>query len=1140
MIKTNFYDVESLDNIFTCTSYQPSNDPDIPDKIHVYLLDDENICGITQELYDKHIVDAYMPRPNDPCSTQLYLKIRDTILAANPRLKQNKNVQPQISIINLKSVVGICVFANEMAVQFLDYNNQNIFPGNKYLHGKPKTSVIYESNIPANVGGVALDTIDKHVIDPNDMTNPYILGYNSYNYDITIIAALFSLIFKPSDEMDVTHLDLIDLNALTAKGLRRINDLMFTSDFKNNMPSVLQYLNPKLPSNISKKSIKEHNRQYHQWDEWLRWFAGDTSISQPTMQAWMRDWNSNANNFRRGMLMSGRHIDVSKLNEKMKKVGLKRLLGMLGYQILESDKLGIGKNHLETVDEVADLIAYNVSDVVYLQALFEDPTYASPFERNSAMLIRYPELVFESKQTNGKYNHDDLGKTGKVRKNRLFIDSTSQQLASRTLSPEGHLSDSKTVSLQYPSRYVNSGITPYNVLEFAHDFFKNEVLTRISDPDAKDKAYAYFMHVYNAYSKISGKNFNSSALQKRNYQNDPLAATSKSLPQVAKMLPWDMPYYDENGNETDCFATFSTGGVHGAQYNRQLFEHDLSEWQDYVDDITMLKDIFGHDDEGALAFRKSVRRLADPIEFDTDGNPITFKQPGEHYVKEFLTPKSTMKAASWRANPKPPQLFEYEDPEHPDQSKSKLKKKYTWTSAALVNHEDFSSYYPSLLRMMNVFYNPDIGYDRYGEMYEQKESLGAAMKDPSKTSEEKRRLSLDRNGVKLILNTASGAGDATFDNPILMNNNIIAMRIIGQLFTWYIGQYQALYGAKIVSTNTDGLYTVMEKERNNKLLEEAAEHIKVKIDPEQMYLISKDSNNRIEFIIEPDNDGSGVFLGITEDATSSDEMPIYHAQRLTTNDGKPAKFRVLSAAGGTLACRRGPDPQKSLAHPALSDWALGEYLMRSFARRNFSQDAMAEDFDYDLARVIVHEMANHPDVLHSLLMFQNVIASNPASNTYIFSQNLNPDELEEYLQDKTKSDADDITILQHYNRVFVVKDKAPDTTHLYVAAQRVPTDAIKNKRKRESGSMYYMCDSVAAKKVLEANGIDTSELMTHHDIVRKKFSGISRRWNMLIDNRDLHSLSEEELLSIRDRLDLEKYVNMVAEVYEKNWRNHLI
>ena len=79
-------------------------------------------------------------------------------------------------------------------------------------------------------------------------------------------------------------------------------------------------------------------------------------------------------------------MDANNLNEKMKKVGLKRLLGMTGYQILESDKLRPGTAHIENMDQFYDLLAYNASDCINLAALFFDDRktisnfYMSQFE----------------------------------------------------------------------------------------------------------------------------------------------------------------------------------------------------------------------------------------------------------------------------------------------------------------------------------------------------------------------------------------------------------------------------------------------------------------------------------------------------------------------------------------------------------------------------------------------------------------------------------------------------------------------------------------------------------------------------------------------------------------------------------------
>lgn len=61
-----------------------------------------------------------------------------------------------------------------------------------------------------------------------------------------------------------------------------------------------------------------------------------------------------------------------------------------------------------------------------------------------------------------------------------------------------------------------------------------------------------------------------------------------------------------------------------------------------------------------------------------------------------------------------------------------------------------------------------------------------------------------------------------------------------------IGQAQTYAGARIVSTNTDGLYSVLDADLNRKILAKEAAEIGVEIVPEELYLVSKDSNNRLE------------------------------------------------------------------------------------------------------------------------------------------------------------------------------------------------------------------------------------------------------------------------------------------------------
>lgn len=1143
---TDFYDIESLSNVFTCTSYIPHTN-----EIHVYYIDDDGLMGKTTTEIERNKA-----------------LIVQRILDNNPRLTINGSKPPTTMFFDLWDRYGRVMFASEFLFRSSNPDdNANIHLGAVSNDGtksvthiaapfKPNPHTFYDTN-------VILDTDQAFKNNPDEY--PYLLGYNSYNYDTTMLAYTFSRLFQkkaaektvsfdnPFTEKTETRQEIgYSINApedpadyVRAAEIRRFNDLLFNENYKKFMYQALNVLSINPADNVAIRRYLQEGR---------RLAAKDVINAKRIYDA----ANAYPANIRLGMLNTGRHIDVARLNEKQAHVGLKRLLGMLGYQIFESSKLKPGQSTLVNVDEFADLISYNVSDVVYLEALFNSGAYASAFERNKTMLDTYPELVYETAGTNPD-GSDIITDTPLAR--RLFIDSSSQQLASRALSPHGPLDDKPTVSYMYPDKSkLPEGVDePFDVLEYAKDFFYSDVLSLIPEKDGKRAAAkAKFDHVYQQYNTIRGKNFNASArhnsLYKARAYNEKRDSSVESATEVHTLagmklgLPYCIPYYDGDGNETSCFAVFSTGGVHGAEYNKQLFDADMAAFEKVKANFDFLMNAFGNDDEGALALRLSVKRLADPIcVTDENGDEIEFPDGQKHYVKEFLKTGSTKKHSSWKQL-KAPQLFETD----PITGSNKLHPKYTFTSAARVNHEDFSSYYPSLLRMMNVFYNETVK-DRYGEIYERKESLGKLMKKPGISQAQRDRYFLDRNGVKLILNTASGAGDATFDNNVRMNNNILAMRVIGQLFTWKIGQAQSLHSAKVVSTNTDGLYTLLDEEENNRLLAEEAKQIHIQIDPEPMYLISKDSNNRIEFEIVEAAEGeeSPIVRIDPEDPTKT--------ERLKTADGAPAKLKVLSASGGKLACRRGPDVQKSLAHPAVLDWALAEYLMRTFARSNFDQAALSEPFDMNLGRQILIEATQEGDRIHGLTMFQNVIASNPNSYTYIFSE---PDELNitnqelfdlnraEHPTDPVNNDSpgcydeNNIGVLQHYNRVYIMRDKTPETVHLNVANARKPNPAAIKRAKTNAnanpdGKPRYDVLSPTAEYVLKMQGENIDALVHEREIVRKKVTDIEPEWFMLIENSDLHCMPKERIEWIYENLDIEKYLMLLAKVFEDTWRNHL-
>src|SRR5699024_2717947 len=201
---------------------------------------------------------------------------------------------------------------------------------------------------------------------------------------------------------------------------------------------------------------------------------------------------------------------------------------------------------------------------------------------------------------------------------------------------------------------------------------------------------------------------------------------------------------------------------------------------------------------------------------------------------------------------------------------------------------------------------------------------------------------------------------------------------------WQIGQAQTKAGARIISTNTDGLYSILDTETNNRVLAEQSDAIGVDIEPEPMFLISKDSNNRLELV--PPEKGSV--------------------------DSPLLDWQIAAASGGTLACHRGPRPDKALAHPAVLDFALAKYLQTVTSR---TEAALSEDFDVELGRKIIDEALDVENPVSTAMLFQNVIAASRASITYPFAAA--PASAEASEQDKDMIGRP--RPLQMVNRVFI-------------------------------------------------------------------------------------------------------------------------
>lgn len=965
----HFYDIESLSNVFTLAN-------EIPEQNHIdvyYLVDDPQLT-------------------NDPDFTK---KVTDRIHL------RNKNFTGTVACYDLHFEESNRKLAREFGLS------------DAYMVNDPSS----KSSFPAEFRLVC-DT------DPCYDCNvyPYMAGYNSYNYDTTELSEYFAVTWV------VRHQGKpVEFAPTTAKHMREFNDELFSSRFKECMPSRLA-TTPK----VNQSGYNEPNYQTTEWK------------------------------IRKNMLLSGRHIDIARLNEKQSKVALKRLLGMLGYQILESSQLKQGQDTIETFEQLLELIAYNVSDIVNLHMLAQHPLYKGQFALKKGLLDTYPELVYSKDPE--KYAPKISPET--VRRDRLYIDSSSAQLATKALCPYNHLTDIPVVSFMYPSerKAKELNIPRVNVLEEAKKFF----YSKFPQKELRDK----FDSIYNYYKTIEGRNFNASDNYAEDYGCNPDDVNyhpAENLDDEPK-INMNMFYYNKDGSPSNCFVNFSTGGIHGAEYNKKLYEHDMLKWSRFATKMLYVKSLY-----------------PDPIDC-RKAKTITMPDGSIEKYTVFLKSGATLKKAEYRdIDAVKPELFENK------KGNWVINKKYTYTSAALSNHEDFTSYYPNMLRMLSAFYNEELGYDRYAEIFDNKQKYGKLMKDKSLPESDRYQYSILREGTKLVLNSASGAGDANFESNIRMNNLIISMRIIGQLFTWRIGQAQTIEGAQIISTNTDGLYSVLDASINDPILARESADIGVEIEPEPLYLISKDSNNRIEM------------------------------------DDKIDK--ILGASGGTLTSRQGPTPTKALAHPAIIDWAMTEYLI--VASINYKNTGLAKSFDDEIGRSIltksverisqeIDKTTNKPKGRHEVLrMFQNVLASSPASKTYIFATN--------------DAEPGKPIIMQHYNRVFIMKDGTPDTVHLHAATAKKLTPAQINTRTRANERLQQH-DPVASY-VLNACGENVGSLPATHEAAVKKISGIEEDWSMQILNRSLFELSDEEIDTLLNNLDIEKYLGLLRQCFEDNWMN---
>ena len=834
-----FWDIESLANIFMFAIYAPksrmlSADPGDPKDwlVYFYLFDGMELT--------------------DP--------LKDRILARV--FKKNRALDPGNTV-----------------VRFMDLKDEAV---NRFLAGwfsmdDKKAFAKPEENRFRKLGHPVRSDLD------DDHTFPYMLGYNTANYDDVMMACYFHETWGFDVRSGTPR-----FMPTTAEFMRAFNNRLF-GEYKSDMKCAL---------------------------------AGDER------------------NIYENMLRTGLFIDVAKVNDKVYKMPLKRIMGMMGMDIFEDEAVK-GDRPVTDPDEIANLFAYNASDDIKLCKLFQNRAFKAQFQLKRGLMDSYPDIL---------YKKDDRSGRMEVRINRMKADDTSAKFAQRVLCPDGFLPDIRAVSFEYPK---NSG--------------RNVLAETRAWAEEKFKAAPWVMRdhlgpIFDWYAAIEGNNFDDSEHYQQVYFNDWLP--SKKISSIP-MPRTTVPYFNADGSPSRTYANFGIGGIHGAEYDKDRYDADVKAhlercreihsflmavcpdvrpFQDQAQEAMAFSDTATYDDALPASLFEALGALKPTVSL----GGRTYKR------SEFVTVRSKDRSVviKW---PKPVLLFVQDK----KSGKWNLDKKYSYTSNDEVDHQDFTSYYPSMLMNMEAYVNAALGEDRYVQQFENKGKFGKSMKDKSLPESERDFFATLREGTKLILNSASGASDTAYDNPIRMNNVIISMRILGQLFTWRIAQAETLEGYKVTSTNTDGLYAVCDettRPRLREILAREAADINVGIEPEEMRLITKDANNRIELSL----------------------------------DGK-----VLGASGGDVACWKGPVPNKALSHPALIDRLLVDYM------KTYGVD---EPFSLDRAMDVLAAVKAELSDFDLLMLYQQIINSMEGSVRYIFAE-VNGQ----------------IRTFQHNNRIFAIR-----------------------------------------------------------------------------------------------------------------------
>lgn len=912
-------------------------------------------------------------------------------------------------------------------------------------------------------------------------------------------------------------------------------------------------------------------------------------------------------------LKSGNFLDTRVLNEKMKYTSLKRISGQAGYQILESDKLS-GDTELESLQDLTDLLAYNLSDTVNTFRLRHESAYAEPFETHGQLLSRFPEHYGKKQPAIPIDNW----------KRKVAPDTTSAKFIEYLISPDDTASakmsshDAAEINFYYPTHsslmrdlkvgYEKRGAQLYthldqtyrqnlaaeNSLQGTHHEYDERLYSDSIDAAIQTDFRQWLTIEYPQLHVLNYRwDYHNSVVEEdlleavhdrygiddqvyefyRHYQQNEF-----SLDVLIKKYP-KMTTFIRN---SDSYILFSVGGAHGEYADQTAFRKLQADAQRVVDKQLSIQDWFKtyvsdhtdqvlNEDLGLTPLNESVDFQTVPLDTDIEclaatvarrakrtGLPTDY--PDELDQEPWLLTTGTYSKARFKKLPK---VLD----DHDDKDIKQFAKTVFIPNAI---HADVDSLYPTLLSNLHVFKNPETlkidtatmpqgTDDLYAGLRAERLKLKHALPhDPSTWTDADKHNNDVQLLDKLLLNSATGAADATFENNIRMPHRIVKMRLCGQLAIGALAYALTDAGAEVVSTNTDGVYfTDIDLATSSAVIQKWAAWLHLSADPEVIpYFISKDTNNRLEL--------------------------------LTQTQANSAAFNTIkSARGATIGAYKGLKLDKNASKPTITDNILTNYLKRFSSHQNNPLDRFDDQWVLEQLKVCANYLGSRKNALSTdqwirlTSHFQWIFANNRAKNRYFMP--VNADVEFDAINFKSQVEVHDgrsanhpytgVVSTQMVNRAFLITPKAfesPDeaaageqlvaTKHGHpltldqLSAVKAQQAAFLAELKGHTATMRLLTINKSNKELSGDTEANLNELkLVGHLLKSAKLENIVNADNKLtprltkingITDDNFVYIANQSLTALNSRLfhylDLDRYADLIHQQWDTWAKEHVI